>query len=149
MSHAWTAAFVFCAGVLCGSCVAPRSPWGPPPGGASSILAERRDGLPTRAGGPGLMNAPSIDSVSAVAGALRRLESTLSSASRQSDTTRAIVAPSLWCTSCGTKVMVCLLTARLLQSTPPSLALCGLPPGNWPWLGAGRGHAPASVFTFC
>jgi len=24
------AAYVFCAGVLCGSCVAPCSPWGPP-----------------------------------------------------------------------------------------------------------------------
>ncbi len=68
-------ASVSCAGVLCGSCVALRSPWGPPPGGASSILAERRDGLPTRAGGPGSMNVPSIDSVSAAAGALRRLES--------------------------------------------------------------------------
>ncbi len=70
-------ASVFCAGVLCGSCIAPRSPCGPPEGrlsgGASSSLAEQHNRPPTRARWPGLMNAPSIDSVSAAAGALRRL----------------------------------------------------------------------------
>ena len=49
--------------------------WARLSGGASSILAGRSDGTPTRARWPGLMNAPSIHSVSAAAGALRRLES--------------------------------------------------------------------------
>jgi hypothetical protein len=49
--------------------------WARLSGGASSILAGRSDGAPTRARWPGLMNAPSIHSVSAAAGALRRLES--------------------------------------------------------------------------
>ena len=49
--------------------------WARLSGGASSILAGRSDCPPTRARWPGLMNAPSIHSVSAAAGALRRLES--------------------------------------------------------------------------
>jgi hypothetical protein len=73
-SDARTAAFVFCTGVLCGSCVAPRH-GARLLGGASSILGGRCDGTPTRASGQGSMNVPSIDSVSAAAGALRRLES--------------------------------------------------------------------------
>ena len=49
--------------------------WARLSGGASSILAGRSDWPPTRACWPGLMNAPSIHSVSAAAGAQRRLES--------------------------------------------------------------------------
>ena len=49
--------------------------WARLSGGASSILAGRGDCPPTRARWPGLLNVPAIDYVSAVAGALRRLES--------------------------------------------------------------------------
>ena len=49
--------------------------WARLSGGASSILAGRGDWPPTRARWPGLLNVPAIDYVSAVAGALRRLES--------------------------------------------------------------------------
>jgi hypothetical protein len=74
-SDARFAASVFCAGVLSGSCVAPRSPWGPPP--------RRREldprGALRRGTDAGLMaglnECPSIHSASAAAGALRRLES--------------------------------------------------------------------------
>ena len=73
-SDARTTALVFCAGVLCGSCVAPCSPWGLPsrrreldPRGAPRLC--------TGAGpeGHGLMNT--IQSLTAIAGARYRLES--------------------------------------------------------------------------
>ena len=70
-----TAAYVFCAGVLCGPCVAPCSPWGPPPRrrgvvprGALRLCTD--DGQWAR-----FNECASSNSVSAAAGARHRLES--------------------------------------------------------------------------
>ena len=144
-SGARYSASVFCAGVLCGSCVALLSPGGP-----ASLAARARSSRGAATGRPGLMNAPSIHSVSAAAGALRRLESVWMHRSAcwagyPSDSSRRLTAAgALHISFIATAQGLRLRRRRRLSPPAPSAGRrSGRPGATSPRTGAEVGYAPA------